>query len=318
MTPCLRALLAQRERSAHHRPRRRLDRRHRRRRAPGGRRRSPRDRPQPERRCRRAGWASRTPASSWPTPPRAPTVLVFVDADVVLAPAGRRRLGRAAAHVGRRPALPVPENHAETAGERLVQPLLQWSLADVPAVAGDGALAAPVARGGRRAVAGDPRGGLRPSRRPRGRARPGTGGHRAGPCGQTRRRPDRPRGRLTAGDLPHVRVLARNSSRATPSRCGRRSARRSTAALVTALLLTLYVLPPCDSPHRTVVGAGRLSRSAVAGPRGERPGDRGPRAARRVRPSRVGTAVRVAARALLPAAAHDPLEGPARTWPASS
>ena len=88
-TPCLRALLAQRGVPGlrDRRPRRRVHRRHRRRGPRGGRRRPPGPAAHRRRRRRRAGSASRTPARSSPTrPTRTPTALVFVDADVVLAP----------------------------------------------------------------------------------------------------------------------------------------------------------------------------------------------------------------------------------------
>ena len=162
----------------------------------------------PGRRCRRAGWASRTPASSWPTraDPDA-DVLVFVDADVVLAP---HAVAAAVDRAARRPAStllsPYPRIVAATAGDRLVQPLLQWLwLTFLPLRAMERSRAAVAGRG-RRAVPGGRTG---PATTAAGGhaavARRGAGGHRAGPGGQAGRRPDRARRRLPAGHLPDVR-----------------------------------------------------------------------------------------------------------------
>ena len=57
----------------------------------------------------------------------APTLLVFVDADVVLAPDAVRRIEALLAGSGLDLASPYPRQVAQTAAERLVQPLLQWS-----------------------------------------------------------------------------------------------------------------------------------------------------------------------------------------------
>ena len=158
----------------------------------------------------RAGSASRGPAPSSPTPRPGRDVLVFVDADVVLAPARGRRHGRAAARDRARPGLArTRASSPVTAAERLVQPLLQWSwlttlplrLAErsPPAVAGRGQR--PAARRRRRR--------LPPGRRPRRGARPR--------CSTTSRCCARSSGPAAAArsstaptlaDLPDVRRLA--------------------------------------------------------------------------------------------------------------
>ena len=145
------SLLAQRgvPRPGDRRARRRLHRRHRRRGARG--RRRPRCGCSPARRCRPAGWASRTPATSSPPPRRDADVLVFVDADVVLAPdavAGGVGLLRSAR---RDAAVAVPADRRGRAARAAAAAVV---VADVPAAAGDGTLAAAVAGRRRRAVAG--------------------------------------------------------------------------------------------------------------------------------------------------------------------
>ena len=178
-------------------------------------------------RCRRAGWASRTPASSWPGRPTGRRVLVFVDADVVLAPAGGRRDRAAAARGRARPGLPVPAADRRDLAERLVQPLLQWSWLTLLPLR--------------------PRRDARPGRRwrrPTGSCWWSTPGRV--PAGRRARARSRTevledvalvravkraggRGGVADGtalaDLPDVRELADAARRATRSRCGRRSAR---------------------------------------------------------------------------------------------
>ncbi len=57
----------------------------------------------------------------------APDLLVFLDADVVLAPDAISRLAALVAATGLDLASPYPRQEARTPTERLVQPLLQWS-----------------------------------------------------------------------------------------------------------------------------------------------------------------------------------------------
>jgi len=58
---------------------------------------------------------------------RGSDVLVFVDADVVLSPHAVAATVALLVHSGLDLVSPYPRQHAQTVGERLVQPLLQWS-----------------------------------------------------------------------------------------------------------------------------------------------------------------------------------------------
>ncbi len=159
-------------------------------------------------------------------------VLVFVDADVVLAPHAvaaavttLRAAGAGPAHRRTRASSPA------RAVERLVQPLLQWLWLTFLPLRGDGALGPAVAGRRRRAV---------PARSTRAGYRR-CGGHaavrdrvledielaravkRAGGA-------DRPRRRLRRRAVPDVRAPGRSSATATASRSGRPSAPRSPPA----------------------------------------------------------------------------------------
>ncbi len=95
-------------------------------------------------------------------------MLVFVDADVVLAPHAVAATVALLRRRGPTCVCPYPRQVAGTAAERLVQPLLQWSwLTFLPLRAGR-ALAAAVAGGGQRPAARRRPGRVRPRRRARG------------------------------------------------------------------------------------------------------------------------------------------------------
>ena len=167
----------------------------------------------PAPRCRPAGWASRTPAAQLAAAAGDADVLVFVDADVVLPPDAVAGGGRPAA--GHRGARCCRRTRGSPGPGRLVQPLLQWSwLTFLPLRAMERSPRAVAGRRGR-AVAGRGPGRLRPGGRARRGPRRRAGGHRAGPRGETVRRPDRPGRRLPAGDLPDVRRRGRRWSTAT-------------------------------------------------------------------------------------------------------
>jgi hypothetical protein len=72
-------------------------------------------------------WACQRLAEAALTTSRPPELLVFVDADVVLAPDAIRRIAALVAGSGLALASPYPRQVAVTTAERLVQPLLQWS-----------------------------------------------------------------------------------------------------------------------------------------------------------------------------------------------
>ena len=171
-----------------------------------------------------AGQAARLPAAGRRGRPGA-DVLVFVDADVVLAPDAVAAAVAAAAATGVDLLSPYPRSWRGTRGRAAGAAAAAVVVADVPAAAGDGALAAAVAGRGRRAVPGRRPGRLRPGRRARRGARRGARGRRAGPGGQAGRRPDRARRRLRAGRPAGCTTAGRSCATATPSRCGRRSAR---------------------------------------------------------------------------------------------
>ncbi len=68
-----------------------------------------------------------------------PDLMIFVDADVVLAPDATRRIAALMAQSGLDLASPYPRQVAITAAERLIQPLLQWSwLTTLPLVLAEG------------------------------------------------------------------------------------------------------------------------------------------------------------------------------------
>lgn len=72
-------------------------------------------------------WACQRLATAALAGDPAPDVLLFVDADVVLAPDAVRRIAGLMRDSGLDLASPYPRQVAITAAERLVQPLLQWS-----------------------------------------------------------------------------------------------------------------------------------------------------------------------------------------------
>ena len=72
-------------------------------------------------------WACQRLADAALTGDPAPDLLLFVDADVVLAPDAVRRIAGLMRDSGLDLASPYPRQVAVTAAERLVQPLLQWS-----------------------------------------------------------------------------------------------------------------------------------------------------------------------------------------------
>ena len=249
---------------------------------------------------RRAGWASRTPASSSPT-----------RADRRRRPGLRRRRRGARPGRGRGRAWPTaarPVRPAVSAvsadlvaaapAERLVQPLLQWSwLTFLPLRAMERSPRPSLAAAGGQFLLVTP-GRLRPGRRARGGRDRGAGGHRAGPGGQARRRPDRAGRRLAAGRLPDVRRPGRSCATATPSRSGPPSAHPAAAAAVRAAARCSYTAPAgrrgagagapvAGSPAGTARRrrAGSLSRPGATGGAG---------LARRAGPPGVGRAPRLA------------------------
>lgn len=72
-------------------------------------------------------WACQRLAEAALAGAQPPELLVFVDADVVLAPDAVRRIAALVEGSGLDLASPYPRQVAVTAAERLVQPLLQWS-----------------------------------------------------------------------------------------------------------------------------------------------------------------------------------------------
>ena len=207
-------------------PGRRLDRRHRRGGARGRRRQGPAA--HRARRCRPAGSASRTPASSSPTPRRRPTCWSSWTPTWCWR---RTRSPGAVELLLRRGRRCCRRTRGSPAPGRLVQPLLQWSwLTFLPLRAMERSPRPSLAAAGGQWLVVD-RAGYRPRGRARGGARRGAGGHRAGPGGEAVRRPDRAGRRLAAGHLPDVHVLADAGRRLQQvavgvvrlaGRCGRR------------------------------------------------------------------------------------------------
>ena len=194
---------------------------------------------------RLARQAARLPAARRRRRPAA-TVLVFVDADVSLAPARGRRGRDRAASAGVDLLTPVPPDRRRPVGERLVQPLLQWSwLTFLPLRAMERSPRPSLAAAGGQFLVVD-RAGLRPGRRARGGARPGARGHRAGPRGQAGRRPDRARRRLarwpTAACTTSWRRAASTGYTQVAVGVVRLAGRRGRASSAAARLL--YVVPP--------------------------------------------------------------------------
>ena len=175
---------------------------------------------------RPAGWASRTPATSSPTrADPAADVLVFVDADVALAPHAVAATWTCCARRGSTSSAPYPRPGAGTRGRAAGAAAAAVVVADLPAAAGRRALAAAVAGRGQRAAARRRRAGYR---RAGGHAAVRTevlddialpravkraGGRGASPTARGSRRA----GCTRAGP---------SCATATPSRCGRRSGRR--------------------------------------------------------------------------------------------
>ena len=278
------------------------------------------------RRCPPAGWASRTPATSWPRQAGAPTS--WSSSTPTWCWPRPRSPPRWACCDGVRPGSARTRGSWPVAGRAAGPAAAAVVVAHLPAAAGDGALTA-----GRRwprpvgSSWSSRRYGLRAGRRPRGRPRPGARGHRAGPGGQARRRPDHPRRRLTPGRLPHVRHVGASWWTGTPSRCGRRSAppvgrrgRRRRCSL-------LYVVPPLVAVaggRRRRPGAGPPRRSSATcsgwpGGSVSGPGHRRPGLARRAGPPGLGAwlFVWLVARSYrAPAPRSAGLEGPAADrWP---
>jgi len=123
-------------------------------------------------------------------------------------PARRGRGGRRATRRAGDAAVAVPPNPGHDGGRPAGSAAVAVVVADVPATARDGTVGPAVPGRGRWAVPGRGPGRVQRRRWTRSGVRPGSGGCRVGPGGQTVRRPDSSRRRLTAGHLPDVRRLA--------------------------------------------------------------------------------------------------------------
>ena len=181
---------------------------------------------------------------------------------------GRRHASRCCATTGLDLVSPYPRQLADGALPRLVQPLLQWSWATLlplglaetspreSLVAANGQLLAVDAARLRARAAATRRCAARCSTTSRCCARSSASGGRGVVVDGTARR-----------DVPHVRRRAARSSRATRSRCGRRSGRRPGAAAVVGLLVAALRRarrsPP--SPARRAARAGWARSGYAAG-----------------------------------------------------
>ena len=204
----------------------------------------------------------------WPSDP-APDLLLFVDADVVLAPDAVRRIAGLMRDSGLDLASPYPRQIADHR-RRTARPAAAAVVVDDDPAAGPGR-------------------GL-PATLPDGRQRPGAGDHAGGlPSGPVATRPSatrswrtspwRVRSRPPAGGPTSPTAptwppagctpAARSSSTGTPSRSGRRSDPRWAPSGATGLLTFAYVLPPAAallarSPGTRALGAAGYA-AGVAG-----------------------------------------------------
>ena len=229
----------------------------------GGARRSPRPIPgsdwSPEPTCPPAGWASRTPAISWPGGPArrcssSSTPMSCWPPDAV------------AAAVGLLDGFDLASPYPRIVGAgRLVQPLLQWSwLTFLPLRAMERSPRPSLAAAGGQFLVGT---AGRPTSGPAATPPSATG------CSRTSSWPGRSSAPADAsriadgsraGHRPDVQRRGPTWSPATPSRSGRRSARAWSAAAVGAALLMLYAVPPRGRRR------GRRGRRLGLGRRGGR------------------------------------------------